>query len=167
MARLNYNYTYTPKTGVTIDDSIAPIPGESSIEANPPVKLVLTSSQRQQHYNSDWELLSAQAYECTVPLWKEDGLVVVVNAKQQIISSEEAMIRMLVSPSFINFVAIFFLFVLGMGHIFWLIERGTNPLFRPFYAEGVMDGVWFGFVTVTTVGYGDKVSAFCQRFPSA
>ena len=156
-SRLNYNYTLTPTRGVTMHDAIAPIPGETNINAMPPTILVLSSTHRQRHYAQDWSKIPISAYKCTKPLWIEDGLVVVINAKQEIVSSEEAMIRMLISASFINFVALFFIIVLGMAHIFWLLERATNPLFRPFYAEGVMDGVWFGFVTVTTVGYGDKV----------
>mmetsp|Transcript_54045 Transcript_54045/g.128437 ORF Transcript_54045/g.128437 Transcript_54045/m.128437 type:complete len:1016 (-) Transcript_54045:194-3241(-) len=155
-ARLNYNYTLTPHRGVTVAQAPAPIPGEMNINSLPPTTFVLSSTHRQRHHGKEWETIPAAAYKCTEALWTNDGLVVVVNAQQEIVSSEEAMLRMLVSASFINFVAIFFLFTLGIGHVFWFLERGTNPLFRPFYAEGVMDGVWFSFVTVTTVGYGDK-----------
>ena len=31
-----------------------------------------------------------------------------------------------------------------MGHIIWFLERWQNEnVFRPFYGEGVMDGLWY------------------------
>jgi polar amino acid transport system substrate-binding protein len=42
-----------------------------------------------------------------------------------------------------------------IGHVIWLCERGTNPDFHKGYLKGVGQGIWWAFVTVTTVGYGD------------
>lgn len=83
--------------------------------------------------------------------------MVVVRTVPDVLSNQMGMAYMFVSASFVNFVAVFFFFVLFMGHFFWFFERTENENhFRGFYAEGVMDGLWFAIVTVTTVGYGDK-----------
>jgi ABC-type amino acid transport substrate-binding protein len=47
--------------------------------------------------------------------------------------------------------------LLVLGHMMWLVEsRQSESDFAPGYVRGVWDGVWWGMVTVTTVGYGDK-----------
>jgi len=47
------------------------------------------------------------------------------------------------------------LFLVGNG--MWLVERHQNPeQFPTSYLRGVMSGMWFAFVTLTTVGYGDQ-----------
>ena len=53
------------------------------------------------------------------------------------------------------------IFILGIATVFavilWLAERRSNALqFRP-GIKGVADGIWWAFVTMTTVGYGDKI----------
>ncbi len=41
--------------------------------------------------------------------------------------------------------------------VLWIAERRKNPVqFRP-GLRGVSDGIWWAFVTMTTVGYGDKI----------
>ncbi len=52
-------------------------------------------------------------------------------------------------------VLVFVLF--AVGNLVWLAERSTNPeAFPPRYGPGVLTGMWFALVTMTTVGYGDK-----------
>ena len=44
------------------------------------------------------------------------------------------------------------------GNLIWLAERRRNTeQFPRQYLHGVGNGMWFGLVTLTTVGYGDVV----------
>lgn len=51
---------------------------------------------------------------------------------------------------------IIILFILGL--LVWSVEhRKNSKQFRPKFWRGVGDGMWFALVTITTVGYGEKV----------
>lgn len=53
----------------------------------------------------------------------------------------------------------FLVLVLGIvGTAIWLAERRKNPeQFPPRPASGIANGIWMALVTMTTVGYGDRV----------
>eukprot|EP00960_Hanusia_phi_P031053 749047-Hanusia_phi.AAC.1 len=87
----------------------------------------------------------------------QDGLVVVKRSEEKVVSIEFAILMLLISPSFINFIVFCYFVMVVVGHIFWWVERRQNPdIFHESYVDGVMDGLWFSIVTVTSVGYGDK-----------
>ena len=67
-----------------------------------------------------------------------------------------------------SFIAVwlwFIIFVFVMTHLIWIVERlsdiltkDTRPdIFNDKYSIGIWEALWYFMVTITTVGYGDKV----------
>ncbi len=55
--------------------------------------------------------------------------------------------------------------LLIVGTLLWLAERNKNPEHFPSSSSGVGNGIWMALVTMTTVGYGDRVpQTFAGRF---
>jgi ABC-type amino acid transport substrate-binding protein len=66
-------------------------------------------------------------------------------------------IRHIFSWEVLRWLVMVLIIVSVFAFFLWLAERKSNSLqFHP-SAKGVLDGIWWAFVTMTTVGYGDKI----------
>jgi ABC-type amino acid transport substrate-binding protein len=87
----------------------------------------------------------------------ESGLQIMVNRSGDG-DGGWGVIEAFLSAKFASIMGFFFIVLLLCGHVIWLTERNREDSdFRSGYLPGVWDGFWWSAVTVTTVGYGDKV----------
>ncbi|PWJ41026.1 amino acid ABC transporter substrate-binding protein (PAAT family) [Sediminitomix flava] len=75
-------------------------------------------------------------------------------------NAEDSQIQIFVSNifsyGFIKLVMLLMMIVFGFGVLVWLAERKINQHEFRDGIVGIMDGIWWSTVTITTVGYGDK-----------
>lgn len=95
-----------------------------------------------------------KAFNLTQPFYISDLTVATPKKEQQTLL---LFLRNFVSPDFLQAVALLFLILLVFGALLWLSERRSNPQMFGKGPRGIWDGIWWSAVTMTTVGYGDKV----------
>ncbi len=89
------------------------------------------------------------------------GLSILVksNGKATILST----IKAIFTPGLKKVLWILLIFIIVVGHIAWLSERGKNSI-NDNYFPGIFEAIYWAIVTVTTVGYGDIVpQKWCGR----
>jgi polar amino acid transport system substrate-binding protein len=86
----------------------------------------------------------------------DSGLRIMIRADEG--ESTSDLLSKIFSPALLKIMGGLVLIILFAAHIIWLLERKRNPLqFNKGYFRGIFDAIWWASVTVTTVGYGDRV----------
>jgi polar amino acid transport system substrate-binding protein len=95
-----------------------------------------------------------EQFDFSYPYFRSGLQVMTTNQRQSLIEwvfSNVLTFRILLAKS------ILVLILIVVGHAIWLLERKKNPQFPQSYLRGVWEGIWWSAVTVTTVGYGDRI----------
>ena len=86
----------------------------------------------------------------------DSGLRIMIRADEE--AGAANILSQIFSVELLKLVGVLILVILLAAHIIWLLERKRNPdHFNKGYVKGVFDAIWWAAVTLTTVGYGDRV----------
>jgi ABC-type proline/glycine betaine transport system substrate-binding protein/ABC-type amino acid transport substrate-binding protein len=88
------------------------------------------------------------------------GLTILVSttANQSLWSQVKGFFQTIANSDLPWLLVIFGFAVLISAHLIWLTERHNNPDFAESYLRGIWDSLYWSIVTMSTVGYGDKVA---------
>ena len=94
------------------------------------------------------------SFSHTIPFYISNmGIATRINKSSPIINMMNHLLSWYILRWLIYILLIAAIFAIFM----WIAERSVNAVqFRP-GLRGVLDGIWWAFVTMTTVGYGDKI----------
>ena len=92
-------------------------------------------------------------FNFTLPFFSSNMVIVVPNEEKETFFNY---LGNFFSKKIVNLIFILFAIIIFIGIILWLLERKKNDNFRK-GVKGIFDGIWWTSVTMTTVGYGDKV----------
>ena len=90
----------------------------------------------------------------------DSGLTILVlnDASRGVADRIAAFFRAIASSDLPWLLVVFGVAVLVAAHLIWWLERHQNPDFAIPYRRGIWDSFYWSVVTMSTVGYGDKVA---------
>ncbi len=90
----------------------------------------------------------------------DTGLTILVPSRSEtrLLGQIASFVRTLLGSDLPWLLAVFAVAILLAAHLIWWFERQHNPDFAEPYGRGIWDSLYWSVVTMSTVGYGDKVA---------